>query len=861
MLLRFQIRNLQSRLGQPSLSVARPVSTSQNVLISLDTNEYDELVTNLPPAALKYVDEEDGEIIRVGSSTELVQRLDDPVPDSPSTRTKMDILSSHPSTALHTFDVIPTTAALAIWTIFGERTKRLTALPPGSFARSSDSSMSVVENKSTMAKPNTLTNSESLSSDYLVGKALQNSQTQTAMKVQTNTLSFDVPCSKDHIGHLPSYNIDLRSHHFHTSNPPMVQPVNRNLLSQGLCSSNLTGEGRRQAQAAGDRLRARNIYSNHPCISAVEDKSPMYQNRWALYGQSPATFTHSVPVQDTYVTKNLISSDKEDVQTFGEKARDKTTSVRPSEPRSHIPGSGVVKNHYSSYSLARPLRFDHPSVDPCSTKSTKLDPLQDTQSSLIEVFDKELARLSTTGSKTPDESSTDTVLKPLVSPTATPGSANRSTLPQGETSSLLLARRMQDLTARLQLLGPATDGSNTLHTLQYGIHAALEALCISILDALDSIQESPNARESRITDDEETAKALHGKAINDLKDLATNVSMLQTKILPVLQDYMEQRTLKTPGIPDIYDWAMIPDLQPNENGWAPTPVLPCFTTPAPPYDHNNSSAAEAPGKRLQSVDPSFSVPKQPETIKWTQKAMVPKRLSTCQASRSCQCAFDSTTSSPNGPSGLSRAQARHPTMSKSSGFERHRHFPDTQESTAASHDASLTAECRFPSLELFEQESSSRSPAFRQNSNQQPLMAQPEHKSPSSLNTCEDETAGTAINADPPDPVIDVRALHDTDPLNDRQSYQSLDQDDRGMSTDFTDVTEHADAATVGSVQTCVEELQKLGFGLDAERSLNRLIVYAQAAGGDLAEAIDIITEEKQAYHQSPRGWNQRFLA
>lgn len=59
---------------------------------------------------------------------------------------------------------------------------------------------------------------------------------------------------------------------------------------------------------------------------------------------------------------------------------------------------------------------------------------------------------------------------------------------------------------------------------------------------------------------------------------------------------------------------------------------------------------------------------------------------------------------------------------------------------------------------------------------------------------------------------------------------------------------DHLDAGTVATTQTCVEQLQKLGFGSAAEGGVNRLVVYAQAAGGDLVEAIDMITEEQEAY-------------
>lgn len=118
MLLRFRIRNLQSPLGQQSPLLAEP-SANQCALISIDTNVYDELIDKCPPAALKYVDDEDGEWVRVGSSLELSQRLEDPVWNW----TARDSSSHEPSfrSHYHTFDIDHRTDIVAMWTQYGER--------------------------------------------------------------------------------------------------------------------------------------------------------------------------------------------------------------------------------------------------------------------------------------------------------------------------------------------------------------------------------------------------------------------------------------------------------------------------------------------------------------------------------------------------------------------------------------------------------------------------------------------------------------------------------------------------------------------------------------------------------------------
>lgn len=61
---------------------------------------------------------------------------------------------------------------------------------------------------------------------------------------------------------------------------------------------------------------------------------------------------------------------------------------------------------------------------------------------------------------------------------------------------------------------------------------------------------------------------------------------------------------------------------------------------------------------------------------------------------------------------------------------------------------------------------------------------------------------------------------------------------------------QHHDDSTVGKINNCVEQLRDLGFGGDDNDSAGRLLVYAQAAEGELVDAIDLIDEEQRAYKE-----------
>ena len=87
---------------------------------------------------------------------------------------------------------------------------------------------------------------------------------------------------------------------------------------------------------------------------------------------------------------------------------------------------------------------------------------------------------------------------------------------------------------------------------------------------------------------------------------------------------------------------------------------------------------------------------------------------------------------------------------------------------------------------------------------------------------------------------------------NASKSNQIITKEDRrkGSLVDMAYAVEHNDAATAGKVQECVEQLQTLGFGNSTHIGLGRLVVYAQAAEGNLSKAIDMIDEEQQVYNQ-----------
>ncbi|KAL8771740.1 MAG: hypothetical protein Q9209_002931 [Squamulea sp. 1 TL-2023] len=852
MLPRFRIRNLQSPLGDPSVLLAQSASGTQSVLISIDTDKYDELVTQCPPAALKYIDDEDGEVVRVGSSLELVQRLDDPVLATPRNRRTTNVTDHDLPSAFvqyHTFDIDRRTDILAMWSNFEDRT-----------------------------------------------------------------------CS-----HSVSDVTDPRSLYFHSTNPPSTKPVDpgppsRKLDTHGTAvfqHSALTGEGERQAQLAGDLLRARTIPSSSACYPTTEARPTPYQNRWASYSKSPATFVPSISIRKTAPSQDPPVQEIQDVCSapfnmhFGTSltlsqvpaAGNKTRGVnlvRRTKSRNHNLDSGAANIRRSSYIPVHQPKFDNRAVDSYSTKTTTVTPGHDTQSSLIEVFNNELKRLATTSSAGKVASSTCKVPEQLSNTKMSSNLSNGVNSQQEEEIVPSLFNRIEDLCSNLHLLKQRPDrGISQLRNLQRGIQAASRCLCTTTQDIADYIQDKSNIEGLKSAHQDETDRTYLDTMDKDLSELLDATVLLKTQMLPFLQDNLREPLQDAPRSPAR---SMLPDR------------------------HSNYFAYKQPSKPNDPSCPDMLKIQQLETS-FTRTSGSGERMhfgpSKCQVSKSSDDSINTKPSIFEAQTSAHSALDTHPAVFKASRVEgaRPSTYHEHMAPIWADDHASVIAERRFPTLERFEQESSADSPAFRQNPNKRPLLASRNCKTGSDTNVHADPTIDipteiatraprpynsrpngaleslSPMNQGPSARLIDIAqpslenpyetkypSYTSNRPTRWRQLSQSLvlptvDDGDSPIQQDanlhlhvpgpslcnaaidmqaqrsieqgdgadiLADATDHIDAATVARTQSCVEQLQKLGFGSAAEGGLNRLVVYAQASGGDLVEAIDLITEERQ---------------
>ena len=65
-----------------------------------------------------------------------------------------------------------------------------------------------------------------------------------------------------------------------------------------------------------------------------------------------------------------------------------------------------------------------------------------------------------------------------------------------------------------------------------------------------------------------------------------------------------------------------------------------------------------------------------------------------------------------------------------------------------------------------------------------------------------------------------------------------------------TNTEERPTDSSLLKARNCAKHLQDLGFGDVVDGGPERLMVYAQAAEGDLVNAIDMIDEEQKVYKE-----------
>ena len=593
MLSPFHIRNL--RPTQPKMT--------QDSLVRVSAPGYDKTISTNSAARLKYQDEDDGGIITVGSSTELVQRLEEPVPQKSrgapqSSRNPMSIATllaesqqTPPSLTHHIFDIEDREEVRKLWQdiqVKNNNSKSSAdiatkidgeAKPLSRDSLENDQGLRVEKNdkfaraydklRSTIWTPL----ARELGISWWEAEKLHWSLGENILRREASAEIFESLSSTDneasdpheakastctidfHSGSSPSPSpefSDYRTLHFNSTMPPQLRSVEsigttKSHAAGGQMRSsiaakpaaNLTIEGKRQAQAAGDKLRARTMPSRHRIVATAVDHTN-HQNRWATYkSPSSAFFPKDDPASSqSFDSPGLTSEGKRQAQVAGDKLRNRTNPIRHSRPsRGSVSEHGISKNRWSSYG-PRVTRLDE-RRDSQAESNEKLLPGEagisenKGQPSLLELFEVELAKKMTANDSCHENSQ---AIESEVS-TTTSGPSNHAipTQEEAQQESNPILNGLKSINNDLQglALGAEDLPQEFPRAIGQGFRAALGGLSVFVRSVTNGLQEASTLTRQAAEHTREANLQAIDDTIVHLRTVAGEVKALSREILPV----------------------------------------------------------------------------------------------------------------------------------------------------------------------------------------------------------------------------------------------------------------------------------------------------------------------------------------
>ena len=527
------------------------------------------------------------------------------------------------------------------------------------------------------------------------------------------------------------------------------------------------------------------------------------------------------------------------------------------------------------------------------------------QARLIDVFDNELTRLSN------EQKSNANGFKPGVGSNPIFYSNNRKSGRDIEGDHVddtfqSVIDRLEALNSELQSFDQETDQriASLLQTLKQHIKVALEGVCTCIEQVEDHVKRLRNAEGWASND-----YISNPKTETEFMQIDHQTHLLPPSTRTELQDHTDDPSVKAANvvIAPVHNYnsevAGRENTEMEETVDAAATVIPeasgraSGTSPEARITNGRGVRVFNPGSSTYAPMSFSTLPRRsnrPQKALFTCSAgsSAKYRNSTPSNAISITNKIDSSTSSSISPFASGSTN-----ISKSSQLS---HLNSLSETAADFdiEDASLGAESRYPSLEEFEEESVKKPTMTPSMQTRQPLPLEPPYnhfrnsatsirsgpiletsealleRSVNSSNSSSLENQNGSLTRTSKAPVSDATNVCNANPVSanwmvrtdesrseqypltampshevslDEQSPPSLRR-----TTVFADAqaTDHVDAATVAGVQVCVEQLQRLGFDSIGQGGLSRLVVYAQAAGGNLWEAIELMDEEKRAYDE-----------
>lgn len=886
----FRIR----KLG-PSAPTASRVShgsrlvPNEDPLLRITAPQYDSTISDHPDAKLRYVDDDDGEIVTVGTSLELFQRLQEPLSER-----------LYPQQDHHVFDVDRKEASIKVWRSLAEQeTKwgsvgRLIAAECGHSILGQDSSRPLGPDAPRICTPTAVAQDQEVD------------HTSIESEVEDYRKKYIEACNPPQV--IPPQDItpalfrrfDTAKH---TSRAISNCATNPRTLSLIAGPASLTPEGQRQAQAAGDRMRA-SRYSRRT-VAAPEPLPLNYQNRWASYNRPTSCFgvDNRLNFFDPLAGG---SSGRRQAQAAGDTMRSQRSRIRQPKSKSDVCSPAIIDTRNLAGTGRRSEHFDVPNAHATSTSGSLATepPVKSVQSqNLLEVFESEFCKdkiQGELGGVAPDQifssPNVDISTFPIRTQNHTPSrpfegrnSADlkitnpSASTPSGQEISPSIKQSVDDITSVISHLQTQAHSSQVdipAQEMALGLEKALTCALCELKLCLSKIAESAQDvtklaySKSQHRSNQQTEDALQPRHSFSHKVTASprirscpqcsSANRTVRKSCKMSEASMQGSPIeKAINAASNLDLSISRSCEPSRNQNFP-PKADSSKSELEFSDFGSISEATARAglhEQKQTQDLPVSLPLDHELPITKEHTAISNDLNSgIPSSGSFTLDQESSAELTNEYQTKSLASGSGETDGGPSQV-----FPSLpgmkplvpSQNVQPSSEDSVVRGDSYASLDVADS-SPSRLPFPEAPVRKFPVAGSSDKNTESSRRPYSTDFDGSGRT--PWSSSLQQRPVHvegssatDVHTIGSRPDSLQLGAQNAHISALFSQdiyAAEHTDVTTASKVQRCVEQLRKLGFGSDADGSMQRLVIYAQAADGDLVEAIDIIDEEQRAYRQ-----------
>ena len=539
--------------------------------------------------------------------------------------------------------------------------------------------------------------------------------------------------------------------------------------------------------------------------------------------------------------------------------------LRSQQPGRPSHGKGVYENRWSTYSGVHraPFRNSVSAKSLCSEASQKGQAV-DMKPSQLQLFEEEIAKAPIVGPKIPI--AMDTLRDPISAQTNHENGVDQFILPsttRDTTPEALQQQSLESIQADVNRLESVASSLKTAEDpkkqkiyqiLELSLHTALRSFSVCLQNIADAAQEA--ATSSPKPGDQALDDQVFDNALSTLRNISSSISRSDGCVRKVNMDVstgdkenssISRQSSQTDSHNERYATGAYPSQKLNPS----TRLL--------QDQHSRPSTSKYPSSFYESLE-AIETQRldQRSTSRDDQHGCKPKYETRIQSSNDDQENQEEPYQKIKSPTALrTPIETFDPNLTSTSGHK----------SQAPLHES---FDIRFPPLDQFENDGNASGMPSSSPNHPPPSLDLPwwwpSRDSTTSPFLCDFSTGPAKIKL----PAIPDKRCHETPSevcldsvLDSNKPIEKVDQECAAKMTTLDQgngpmtqlqselyAMDHVDDATVQKIQHCVEQLQNLGFESATDGGIQRLVIYAQAAEGDLVDAIEMIDDERRAFSE-----------